>query len=278
MRMAAVFTISTTTLAARLGLVPRWLAVMGGRPASSCSPWRDGSRGSRSSSRPGFRPEHAHPAHHAAEPVPGQRCTGPEGTVSGHAHDHDHDVVAGGPGLERQHVVEHPVVSRRPSPCVPRTRRSQALLAEELAGRGGPRSRRRCRARGRRPAQRDLGACERGVVEHPEQRAGPPDRCGRPPAGRAAGAGARRGRSSPSTAVAVRRRRARATVQNRSVSWRSSTSLRRVEDLARDRGSGPPRPGSCSGPAAVTTAASTPLPQTSPTATTQSPSATSKTS
>ena len=29
MRMAAVFTISTTTLATRLGLVPRWLAVMG---------------------------------------------------------------------------------------------------------------------------------------------------------------------------------------------------------------------------------------------------------
>jgi len=30
MRMAAVFTISTTTIAARLGLVPRWLALFGG--------------------------------------------------------------------------------------------------------------------------------------------------------------------------------------------------------------------------------------------------------
>jgi hypothetical protein len=29
MRMAAVFTISTTTIAARLGLVPRWLAIFG---------------------------------------------------------------------------------------------------------------------------------------------------------------------------------------------------------------------------------------------------------
>ncbi len=53
MRMAAVFTISTTTIATRLGLAPRWLSASGSRRASSCSSPPVASRGSRSSSRCG---------------------------------------------------------------------------------------------------------------------------------------------------------------------------------------------------------------------------------
>ena len=54
LRMAAVFTISTTTIASRLGLVPRWLVVFGmaDRAWPCCSPLGS-CRGSRSSSRCG---------------------------------------------------------------------------------------------------------------------------------------------------------------------------------------------------------------------------------
>jgi hypothetical protein len=53
MRMAGAFTITTTTIGLRLGILPRWLAVLGWVVAIVLCSRSNGSRGSRSCSRGG---------------------------------------------------------------------------------------------------------------------------------------------------------------------------------------------------------------------------------